>query len=482
MNLEHNHSIEENEIKRLPIMMSLIIGVFFAILNETLLNIAFTDLIRELQVTPSTIQWLSTGFMLVVGILVPVSALFMQWFTTRQMFIGAMTVFTIGTIVCGLAPNFSVLLIGRLIQASGTGLLLPVLMNTVLVLYPPHKRGGAMGTIGLIIMFAPAIGPTLSGIIIASLDWRWLFFSVVPFAIFSIVFAYVYLVNVTKVTRPKVDILSILLSTFGFGGIVFAFSSAGEGEAGLFSPEVYLSFIIGAISITLFVWRQLRLEEPILDVRVFKSLTFSLTALLLIIMMMTLFSTIIILPLFLQGPLALSALTAGLILLPGGLLNGLMSPITGRLFDRYGPRKLVIPGTMIIVIVMWLFSTVSQSTSVIMLTVLFTLLNIGIAMIMMPSQTNGLNELTRKHYPHGTAILNTLQQVAGAIGVAMFISIMSSVQSKQLSGVSDPTLPNEVAAAMTKGVQTSFTVGLVFAIIAFIIALFIKRTTPPQEA
>ncbi|PXW88092.1 MFS transporter [Pseudogracilibacillus auburnensis] len=181
-------SSELENVKRLPIMISLIIGAFFSILNETLLNIAFPKLMVELNVTASTLQWLATSYMLIVGVLVPASALVMQWFTTRQMFLGAMTLFTVGTLISGIAPHFAILLIGRMIQAAGTGLLMPVLMNTILVLYPLEKRGTAMGTLGLVMMFAPAIGPTLSGLILESLHWRWLFFLVLPFAVFSIVF------------------------------------------------------------------------------------------------------------------------------------------------------------------------------------------------------------------------------------------------------------------------------------------------------
>ncbi|SDP87349.1 MFS transporter, DHA2 family, lincomycin resistance protein [Litchfieldia salsa] len=471
---------EITEIKRAPIMISLIMGAFFAILNETLLNVAFTDLIVEFNVSAPTIQWLATGFMLVVGILVPITALLTGWFTTRQMFIGAMILFTIGTIICGFAPNFSFLLLGRLIQAGGTGLLMPVMMNTILLIYPPHKRGGAMGTIGLVIMFAPAIGPTLSGIILEALNWRWLFFIVLPFAVFSIVFASIYLKNVSEVTKPKVDFISVILSTLGFGGIVFGFSSAGEGSGGWTHPEVYISVIVGIVSLILFVIRQLRLEEPMLDVRVFKYPMFALTAVLLIITMMTLFSTIILLPMLLRGGLAFTAFMTGIALLPGGLINGLISPITGKLFDKFGPRKLVIPGTIILVVIMYLFSNVTKETSIITFIVLHTLLSIGIAMIMMPTQTNGLNELTRNHYSHGTAILNTLQQVAAAIGVAFFISIMSTGQSRYLSGVDDPTSANEIANSMISGVQMAFTVGLVFAIIGLILSFFIKRTVAPD--
>lgn len=469
------------DIKKLPILISLIIGAFFSILNETLLNIALPQLEIALQVSASTLQWLATAYMLVIGVLIPVSALLVQWFTTRQMFLGAMILFAVGTLVCGLAPGFSVLLFGRVLQASGAGLMLPVLMNTILVLYPPEKRGAAMGSMGLVIMFAPAIGPTLSGLVLQVADWRWLFFLVLPFAIFSIIFAFIFLKNVTTVTKPKVDVLSILLSTLGFGGIVFGFSSAGEGEATWSSPQVFMPLLVGGVSLLLFVIRQIRMKEPMLDMRVFKFPMFAITTILLIIAMMTMFSTMLLLPFLMQGVFIMTTFQAGLVLLPGGLLNGLISPVTGRLFDKFGPRALVIPGTALLVVILFLFTRIGMTTSAGTLIALHVLLMIAIAMIMMPAQTNGLNQLPRRLYPHGTAVLNTLQQISGAIGVALFISIMASGQHAYLEGITGEPTGIQNAEALLSGIHNSFVVGLGFAVGALVLSLFIKRTKAPQE-
>lgn len=465
-------------VKRLPILISLMIGAFFSILNETLLNVALPQLTVELNVTPSTIQWLATGYMLVVAVLIPASALMVQWFTTRQIFLGAMMVFTIGTLVSAIAPGFSVLLIGRMLQAAATGLMMPVLMNTILFLYPPEKRGAAMGSIGLVMMFAPAIGPTLSGIILESLDWRWLFYIVLPFAIFSIIFAFIYLKNVSEPTKPKVDIVSIILSTIGFGGIVYGFSSSSEGWDKF---QVYGLISIGVVALLLFVVRQLKLKEPLLDLRAFKYPMFTLSTILLIIMMMTMFSTMSLLPFLFQGALGLTVYVSGLIMLPGSLLNGLISPVTGKLFDRFGPRALIIPGTAILAIVMWFFTQVTADTSMMTFIILHVSMMISISMIMMPAQTNGLNQLPRHFYPHGTAILNTLSQVAGAIGVAFFISVMTSGQQKYLEQSTNPTDPVQLTTAMVSGVQNAFVIGFGFAVLAFVVALFVKLSKN-QEA
>ncbi|MEC0372302.1 MDR family MFS transporter [Paenibacillus chibensis] len=471
--------VDISNVKKLPILISLILGAFFSILNETLLNIAFPEFMVELKVSASTLQWLATGYMLVVGVLVPASALLVQWFTTRQMFLGAMIIFTLGTIVCAFAPQFSILLVGRLLQAAGSGLMLPVMMNTILVLYPPEKRGAAMGTIGLVIMFAPAIGPTLSGLILDSFEWRWLFYLVLPFAIISIVVASIYLKNVSQPTKPKVDVVSIILSTIGFGGIVYGFSSSGEGSWS--HPEVYGTILVGALALLLFAIRQLRLRDPLMDLRSFKFSMFTLTAFMLIIMMMTLFSTMSLLPFLFQGALGMTVFASGLLMLPGSVLNGLISPITGKLFDKFGPRALIIPGTAFLVIIMWFFTRITVETTKVELLILHICMMIAISMIMMPAQTNGMNQLPARYYPHGTAILNTLQQVAGAIGVAFFISVMSSGQSSFLKASSDPNSPGQMAQAMVAGVHNAFMIGFFFSIAALILALFFKRIKGPAE-
>ncbi|GBG08052.1 MFS transporter [Paenibacillus agaridevorans] len=472
------NSLKLGNVKRLPILISLIIGAFFSLLNETLLSVAFPQLMIELNVSASTLQWLTTGYMLVVAVLIPASALLVQWFTTRQVFLGAMIVFTLGTLISGMAPGFSVLLIGRLLQAGGTGLMMPVLMNTILLLYPPEKRGAAMGSIGLVIMFAPAIGPTLSGVILESLEWRWLFYVVIPFALFSIIFAFIYLKNVSQPTKPKVDVVSIILSTIGFGGIVYGFSSSGEGWD---SPQVYGVILVGFAALLLFVLRQLKLKDPLLDLRAFKYPLFTFTTILLCIMMMTMFSTMSLLPFLFQGALGLTVYASGLIMLPGSILNGLLSPLTGKAFDRFGPRALIIPGAVILAVVMWFFTQVTAETSKMTFIILHVCMMVSISMIMMPAQTNGLNQLPRRYYPHGTAILNTLSQVAGAIGVAFFISIMTAGQRSYLEKSSDPAAPVELTEAMVSGVQNAFLFGFIFALLALAVALFTKRSQPPTE-
>ncbi|WP_335869455.1 MDR family MFS transporter [Bacillus sp. 2205SS5-2] len=469
----------ESKIKTKPIIITFMIGAFFAILNETLLNIALTELMNVFNIDAPTVQWLATGFMLVMGVLMPISALLIQWFTTRQMFIGVMSIFLLGTIIAATAISFPMLLTGRMIQAVGTGLLIPVIFNAILLLYRPEVRGKIMGTFGLVIMFAPAIGPTLSGIIVDFLGWRWLFITVIPFAVFSILFAAKYLQNVGEVTRPKVDLFSILLSTIAIGGIVYGFSSIGEQTEGL-SLTIIAILVISFISLIVFVLRQLKLEEPLLDVRVFKYKSYTRGISVFVIVIMAMFASEIVMPMYLQGPLGYSAKIAGLLLLPGALLNGLMSPIMGNLFDKYGPRKLIIPGTIVLVVVMIFFSNITPKIPIWSFVLAYVALMLSISAIMMPAQTNALNELPKHLYPHGTAIANTLQPVGGALGVSIFVSILTRSQTSYLDAQSGPMTEQIMNDSMTRGVHHAYWFALALCVLAFGIALFIRKAIAPD--
>ncbi|WP_428912560.1 MDR family MFS transporter [Niallia sp. Krafla_26] len=474
----YEYLADDPRFKVMPIMISLIIGAFFAILNETLLNIALTTLMEEFYVSLPTVQWMATGFMLVMGIVIPASALLLQWFTTRQLFLGTMIIFTLGTTICGLAPNFPILLTGRLIQAAGTGLLMPVIFNVFLLIFPPHRRGKILGLVGLVIMFAPAIGPTLSGVIVEYFGWRFLFIFVIPFALFSIAFAFKYLINVSEVTKPKVDVLSLVYSTIGFGSIVYGFSSLGNVETGFLSPKVYLFIIMGVVGVFLFTLRQFKLEDPVMDLRVFKYPMFTHGILMFLIIIMTMFSSEIILPIFMQGPLALSAATAGLLLLPGSILNGMMSPVMGHLFDKWGPRVLMIPASIVLAGTMFMLSRLDANTPPWVIIVGYILIMLSVSAIMMPAETNGLNQLPKRLYPHGTSIMTTLQPVAGAIGVSVFISILNARKNQFLLESPTPEAPATINNAMIAGVELVYFIAFAISIIAVILAFLVYRAEP----
>lgn len=464
-------------LSNLLLVIIMILGVFVAILNETLLNVALSKIMNDIGITPSTAQWLSTGYLLVIGVLIPVTAYLIQRFTTRTLFLAAMGLFTVGTFIAAISPGFTMLLIGRVLQASGTGLLFPLLTNVVFSIVPIEKRGSAMGTIGIVITFAPAIGPTLSGIIVEHYSWRVLFYGVLPIALFVILFAYLKLKNVTETTNPKIDPISLLLSTLGFGGIVYGFSSSGEGLGGWSSNEVLIPIAIGVIALMLFTWRQLTISQPLLDLRTFKYTIFRLSTLIMMIVMMAMFSAMMLLPIFLQNGLGYSPLEAGLVMLPGGIVMGIMSPITGRLFDKFGAKWLALIGLGLIANTLWQFASITLSTSYSTIMIFNTLLMLGISMVMMPVMTNALNELPPPLYPHGTAIISTLQQVAGAVGTALLVSVMTNSSSRFMENTvmkDDSTLP---ILAMIAGMKSAFLLAFSLVAIAWIASLLLKRAT-----
>lgn len=463
---------QEKSYNVIPISIALIMAGFLCMLNETLLNMALKKLMLQFSVSANTVQWLSTGYMLIMGISIPVSALLIQSFTTRKLFITSVSIFLVGTVVSGFSTTFPILLVGRLIQAIGTGVLIPNIVNTLLIINPIEKRGKALGIFNLVMFCAPAIGPTVSGLIIQSLNWRWLFFIILPFSIISLVIGCKYIENVTELTKPSIDFLSIVLSTIGFGGFIYGVSNIGSP----YTSSIAIPIIVSCISLALFVTRQLHMSEPMLDMHPFKESMFSLGCILMMIMHMINFATMLVLPMFLEGALGLTAFTAGLLLLPGGFINGVISPISGHLYDKFGPRALIIPGYALSVIAFILFSRcISMTVSIPVIIVIHSLSLIAVGLINTPVQTNSLNQLSPKYYPHGTAIMNTLQQIAGAFGTSLFVAIMSSYQKKYLFTVSNPSSTKHQALSLLFGVHHTFVIETGVLVVALILSLFIAN-------
>lgn len=445
-----------------PIMIVLISGAFVAILNQTLLATALPHIMDDLHLNANVAQWLQSIFMLVNGIMIPITAFLIGRFTTRGLFITAMSLFAVGTLICSVAPNFTILMIGRILQASGAGIIMPLMQTIMFLIFPIEKRGTAMGMFGLVIAFAPAIGPTLSGYMVEHFPWRSLFYVILPIIIIDIIVAYFILKNVTKQTFPKLDILSIILSSLGFGGLLFGFSTAGG--SGWASAQVIISMIIGVISLTWFILRQLKLKQPILEFRVFKNKIFTLTTILGMVVFVAMIGASVILPLLMQNMLGFTAFESGLMLLPGALLMGFMNPITGRLFDKFGARWLSIIGLLIITVTTFMFTNLSAETTFMYLTVVNAVRMFGVAMVMMPVTTAGLNQLEQDLIPHGTAMNNTMRQVAGAVGTALLVTVMTN-----------NVLPDKGVDGLVHGVNVSFIVAGIFAIIGLVLSFFIKK-------
>ncbi|SDH44679.1 MDR family MFS transporter [Alteribacillus bidgolensis] len=461
----NNRGEEQKETKKIPIMTALMIGAFVAILNQTLLATAIPPIMKDLQISANTAQWLTTIFMLVNGIMIPITAFLVETFTTRKLFLTAISTFAAGTLICAAAPNFSVLMIGRIIQAGGAGVMMPLMQTVILLIFPMEKRGAAMGFIGLVISFAPAIGPTLSGFMVDHFHWRTLFYIVLPIAVLDIILAYFVLKNVTEQKYPKVDILSIILSTFGFGGILYGFSSAGSTGWGSF--PVVLTMTAGIVCLILFSFRQFQLSQPILELRVFKYGIFTLTTGIGMLVFMAMIGAATVLPIYMQDMRDFTAMESGLMMLPGAVLMGIMSPITGRIFDKIGARKLSLTGLALMTISNFMYTDLTGATSFTYMTIMYSLRMAGIAMVMMPVTTAGLNVLPKHLIPHGTAVNNTMRQVSGSIGTALLVTVMTTTAMGKG--------PEVNAEALIHGVNMSFWVAFIFGLIGFVLSFLIKN-------
>lgn len=488
---ESSHDVTSRDDQK--IIGTLLVAAFIVILNETIMNVAVPKVMADLRITASVAQWLSTGFMLTMAVIIPATGFLIQKFTTRTLFVAALGLFSLGTLVAGLAPGFPVLLAARVLQACGTGLMMPLLMTAILTIIPPHRRGAAMGTVVIVIAVAPAIGPTISGFVVNSYSWRYLFFFVLPIALGALAFGYNNLVNVGQPNNPKLDVLSVPISALGFSGIVYGFSAAsgghgGEGSGGWTSPVVIASLAIGALSLISFVVRQLKLESPLLDLRAFTYKLYALSVIIIATLSMAMFSTFLLLPIYLQRVHHFSSLKTGLLMLPGGVLMGVSSPITGRLFDRYGPKLLTVTGTTFLLIVLWQFSSVNETTPWIKLVLMHCAMMLSISCVMTPVNTTGLNQLPRHLHSHGTAISSTTQQVAGAIGTALLVTVMSNGVQKFLTDAGIDAREALLAAnadivreATNQGIRNAYGLATFLAIIPFVLVFFLKRGHAPDE-
>jgi DHA2 family lincomycin resistance protein-like MFS transporter len=462
-------------INTTAILSVLVFSAFIALFNETILNVALNTLMSDMNVTAGTIQWLITAYMIVVSVMVPVTAFLIQSFETKKLFLGAMTILLIGTIAAACSTTFAMLLVSRILQASGTGMMIPIMMNTVLLVTPPEKRGSAMGICICAIQLGPALGPTVSGLILQFFSWHVLFIMLIPVIILAMITGSIYLVNVSTLSKPKIDIISIILSTIGVGGVIYGLSCfSGDGSMMLTCVIV----VAGILSLVLFCKRQLSLAEPMLEIRTFKYPIFSVGVILVMLAMMTVFTMNVMLPMFLQGALLTTTFVGAMVILPATLANGFITLISGKIYDKAGNNILIPAGFLIIAVALFFISHSTIDTSLATIMLLYIVVCIGVGCTMTSSQTKALSQLPKEAYPHGVAILNTLQQIAAAIGSSLFIGIMSASQQQALSTAATPE------AAVAKGFSTATLVlaGFVFVAFCLSFALRFEKHKTPSEA
>lgn len=497
---KHKNFIFGEGVSRGKILAALLFGMFIAILNQTLLNVALPKINTEFNISASTGQWLMTGFMLVNGILIPITAYLFNKYSYRKLFLVALVLFTIGSLICAISMNFPIMMVGRVLQAIGAGVLMPLGSIVIITIYPPEKRGAAMGTMGIAMILAPAIGPTLSGYIVQNYHWNVMFYGMFIIGIIAILVGFIWFKLYQYTTNPKADIPGIIFSTIGFGALLYGFSEAGNKGWG--SVEIETMFAIGIIFIILFVIRELRMKAPMLNLEVLKFPTFTLTTVINMVVMMSLYGGMILLPIYLQNLRGFSALDSGLLLLPGSLIMGLLGPFAGKLLDTIGLKPLAIFGIAVMTYATWELTKLNMDTPYMTIMGIYVLRSFGMAFIMMPMVTAAINALPGRLASHGNAFLNTMRQLAGSIGTAILVTVMTTQTTQHLSAFGeelDKTNPvvqdhmrelasqyggQEVAMkvllqfvnklATVEGINDAFIVATIFSIIALILCLFLQ--------
>lgn len=496
----HVNFVYGKGISRNKILVAMMFGMFIAILNQTLLNVALPVINNEFSISASTGQWLMTGFMLVNGILIPISAFLISKYSYRRLFLIAMTLFTVGSIICALSFNFPMMMTGRVIQAVGAGVLMPLGSNVFMTIFPPEKRGAAMGTLGIAFILAPAIGPTLSGWIVQNYHWNVMFYGMFAIGLVAIFISFFWFRIYQKTSNPKPDVQGIIYSTLGFGLLLYGFSEAGND--GWTSLTVSLSLIIGVIFTALFVIREVRMKNPMLDMSALKYSGFTLTTIINVIVTMSLFGGMILLPLYLQNLRGFTPLDSGLLLLPGSLIMGFMGPIAGKMLDSFGIKPLALIGLTIMTFATWELTQLNMDTPYTTILVIYIVRSFGMSFIMMPIMTAGMNSLPQRLIPHGNAISNTVRQLAGSIGTAILVTVMTQNTTSHLANMSDnmdstnPMIQEQIKAlsdsvggqeagttalftyfnklATVQGINDAFWIATLFSVIALILSLFLK--------
>lgn len=419
---------------QLQMIVVLLAGAFVAVLNATLLTPALPTIMADMGIASTTVQWLTSGYALTEAVIIPLAAYLMGRFSTRKLFIGGMTLFAAGSLVSAVAPVFPLLLLGRVMQACATGFVMPMVFSVILLVIPRERRGSAMGIIGLVIGFAPTIGPSLSGVLVDTVGWRAIFVIVAIVATIIVACAAKMLKPYGEFRRSRFDLLSVVLSTCGLICLLYGLSSVSSST----NLGLTVGLIVAGIALVgLYAYRQLNLAGPMLRVDILKTANYRTVVIVIALFQAALIGMETVMPLYIQGVLGQSATVSGLTLLPGALIGAFTGMLAGRLFDRFGVRVPVLIGAAVILCGVLGFTQFRADSPILLVSVMYAVLAIGIQFTMTPVNTWGVNSLPNEAIQHAQSTSNTINQVAASFGTALLVSVAATVSgaASNLAGV-----------------------------------------------
>ncbi len=410
------------------ILINIIIACVGTTLLMTSLNTVLASIINDLQITASTAQWLTSGYSLAMGIIMPLTAFLIRRFPTKRLYLTGLGLAAAGLVIDLVAPNFPILLFGRIMQACGNGILMSMSQVIILSIYPNEKKGMAMGWYGLAVGAAPVFAPTLGGILADLISWRAIFGVTLAIVLVSLVMSIVVMDNVLETVREKFDFLSFIISVFAFGGLTLGIGNLAN--YGIANPSVWIALVVGAIAAVLFVRRELSQKEPFLNLKVFRFQEYSVSVILEMLCYLIMMGISILMPLYVQTVMGYSATISGLVILPGALCNAIVSPFAGRLYDRTGMRRLSIVGAILIFVSTAAMCFVDTDTPLVFSSICYVVRSIAFGGILMPYITWGTSHVEKSAVADATALMSSLRTIAGSIGSAVFVGIMTMVAAQ----------------------------------------------------
>lgn len=464
--MQMNNSIIITKNRRTLIFINIIISCIATSMLATALTTALPDMVRDFSISVTTGQWLTSGYSLSMGIMMPLTAFLINRFSSRRLYMTAIIGFLIGLLLCVIAPNFPVLMLGRVLQACGNGILTSMAQVIILTIYPDKQKGTAMGWYGLSVGAAPVIAPTLAGVLVDHFGWRMIFYAAMAIMIISLIFTICTFTNVLDTAEKKFDVISFILSAFAFGGITLGIGNLGNYP--FFSVQVLLLLAVGAAAGAVFVHRQLHLTEPFLELRILSNKEYALSVIGSMLLYLVMMGSSIIMPLYVQSIMGCSATTSGLVTLPGSLVMAIISPFAGKIYDKVGMKILFLTGAACMLISNLGMILINMQTPIWLPAGYNVIRCIAIGCLMMPIITWGTHGLSKNSTAHATALLTSLRTIAGALGTAVFVSIMTVVANHSAASYGDN--------AQMHGLNVTFAaMSLASAVLLFIAVFFVKK-------